>query len=292
VRRNKVSAGILDMSTETKPAAPGQKPLTVPDITARKGKTPIVCLTAYSTPQAESVDAHCDLVLVGDSVAMVVHGLPSTVGATLEMMIMHGAAVRRGLKQALMVVDMPFGSYEESPAQAFRNCARVMAETGCAAVKIEGGIRMRDTIAFLTERGIPVMAHVGLTPQSVNVFGGFRLQGKSDDAARVEADAAAVAEAGAFSLVLEKIPSALATRITRQTPIPTIGIGASPDCDGQILVIDDILGTFTGFRPKFVKRYADLGVATSDAVAAYAAEVRARTFPGPDHVFHDKDATK
>jgi hypothetical protein len=167
VRRNKMSAGSLDMSTEAKPATTGPKALTVPDIVARKGKTPVVCLTAYSTPQAESVDAHCDLVLVGDSVAMVVHGLPSTVGATLDMMIMHGAAVRRGLKQALMVVDMPFGSYEESPAQAFRNCARVMAETGCAAVKIEGGQRMRDTIAFLTERGIPVMAHVGLTPHSV-----------------------------------------------------------------------------------------------------------------------------
>jgi len=186
------------MSTESKQTTTGPKALTVPDIVARKGKTPIVCLTAYSTPQAEAVDAHCDLVLVGDSVAMVVHGLPSTIGATLEMMIMHGAAVRRGLKRALMVVDMPFGSYEESPEQAFRNSARVMAETGCAAVKIEGGERMRDTIRFLTDRGIPVMAHVGLTPQSVNVFGGFRLQGKSRDAARVEADARAVTEAGAF----------------------------------------------------------------------------------------------
>jgi 3-methyl-2-oxobutanoate hydroxymethyltransferase len=220
---------------------------------------------------------------------MVVHGLPSTIGATLEMMIMHGAAVRRGLKRALMVVDMPFGSYEESPEQAFRNSARVMAETGCAAVKIEGGERMRDTIRFLTDRGIPVMAHVGLTPQSVNVFGGFRLQGKSRDAARVEADARAVTGAGAFSVVLEKIPATLAERITRETAIPTIGIGASPACDGQILVIDDILGHYAGFRPKFVKRYAELGTLSAEAVAAYAADVRARRFPGPEHLFHDAE---
>jgi 3-methyl-2-oxobutanoate hydroxymethyltransferase len=277
------------MSTESKQTTTGPKALTVPDIIARKGKTPIVCLTAYSTPQAEAVDAHCDLVLVGDSVAMVVHGLPSTIGATLEMMIMHGAAVRRGLKRALMVVDMPFGSYEESPEQAFRNSARVMAETGCAAVKIEGGERMRDTIRFLTDRGIPVMAHVGLTPQSVNVFGGFRLQGKSRDAARVEADARAVTGAGAFSVVLEKIPATLAERLTRETAIPTIGIGASPACDGQILVIDDILGHYAGFRPKFVKRYAELGTLSAEAVAAYAADVRARRFPGPEHLFHDAE---
>jgi 3-methyl-2-oxobutanoate hydroxymethyltransferase len=287
VRRNNHGFGRLFMTTESRPTSSGIRPLTVPDIVARKARDPIVCLTAYSTPQAEIVDAHCDLVLVGDSVAMVVHGLPSTIGATLEMMILHGAAVRRGLKRALMVVDMPFGSYEESPAQAFRNCARVMAETGCAAVKLEGGERMRDTIRFLTERGIPVMGHVGLTPQSVNVFGGFRLQGRSDDAARVEADAEAVAQAGAFCVVLEKIPATLATKITRDLSIPTIGIGASPDCDGQILVIDDILGHYAGFRPKFVKRYAELGAMAGEAVAGYAADVRARRFPGPEHVFHD-----
>ena len=281
------------MSTEPRPvAASTAKPLTVPDIMARKAGQPIVCLTAYSTPQAEIVDAHCDLVLVGDSVAMVVHGMPSTLGATLDMMIMHGAAVRRGLKRALMVVDMPFGSYEESPAQAFRNCARVMAETGCAAIKIEGGQRMRDTVAFLTERGIPVMGHVGLTPQSVHVFGGFRLQGRQDDAARVEADARAVADAGAFSVVLEKIPAPLAKRITASVPVPTIGIGASPDCDGQILVIEDILGTYPGFRPKFVRRYAELGTAMADAVSSYAADVRARRFPGPEHVFEDSEPRK
>lgn len=280
------------MSTESKNGPVDKKTLSVPDILARKGKTPLVSLTAYSTPQAELVDPHCDIVLVGDSVAMVVHGLPSTVGATLEMMIMHGAAVRRGLKQALMVVDMPFGSYEESPAQAFRNSARVMAETGCNAVKLEGGVRMADTISFLTARGIPVMAHVGLTPQSINVFGGFKLQGRSDDAARVAEDAKAVAAAGAFSVVLEKIPEALARAITADVPIPTIGIGASSACDGQVLVIDDILGTFTGFRPKFVKRYAEMGKDMTTAITSFAEDVRTRRFPAAEHIFHDKSNSK
>ena len=289
VRRSTHHPGTNGMSTEPQSTPTSAKPLTVPDIIARKSRSPIVCLTAYSTPQAQVVDQHCDLVLVGDSVAMVVHGLPSTVGATLDMMILHGAAVRRGLQRALMVVDMPFGSYEESPEQAFRNSARVMTETGCAAVKLEGGERMRETIRFLTDRGIPVMAHVGLTPQSVHVFGGFRLQGKKDDAARIEADAKAVAEAGAFCVVLEKIPAALATRITRDIPVPTIGIGASPDCDGHILVIDDILGHYAGFRPKFVKRYAEMGAMADTAVATYAADVRTRRFPGPEHIFHDPD---
>lgn len=280
------------MSTETKSEYASHKPLTIPDVAARKGKTPLVCLTAYSTPQAELADRHCDIVLVGDSVAMVVHGLSSTIGATLEMMIMHGAAVRRGLKKALMVVDMPFGSYEESPGQAFRNAARVMMETGCNAVKLEGGLRMAETIAFLTERGIPVMGHVGLTPQSIHVFGGFKLQGRASDAARIEDEAEAVAYAGAFSVVLEKIPEALAHKITTSVSIPTIGIGASAACDGQILVIDDILGVYAGFRPKFVKRYAEIGVAMTDAIAAYADEVRCRTFPGPEHVFHDMPNSK
>lgn len=280
------------MSTESAAAANAVKSLTVPDIRKLKGLTPIVCLTAYSTPQAELADRHCDVVLVGDSVAMVVHGLPTTVGATLDMMIMHGAAVRRGLKRALMVVDMPFGSYEESPEQAFRNSARVMAETGCAAVKLEGGERMAPTIAFLVERGIPVMAHVGLTPQSVNVFGGFKLQGRGDNAGRITDDAAAVAHAGAFSVVLEKIPEPLARRITASSPIPTIGIGASPACDGQILVIDDILGVYAGFRPKFVKRYAELGVATDNAIAAYAQDVRNHAFPSAEHTFAGDDTLK
>ncbi len=280
------------MSTETKSEYASHKPLTIPDVAARKGKTPLVCLTAYSTPQAELADRHCDIVLVGDSVAMVVHGLSSTIGATLDMMIMHGAAVRRGLKKALMVVDMPFGSYEESPGQAFRNAARVMMETGCNAVKLEGGLRMAETIAFLAERGIPVMGHVGLTPQSLHVFGGFKLQGRASDAARIEDEAEAVAYAGAFSVVLEKIPEALAHKITTSVSIPTIGIGASAACDGQILVIDDILGVYAGFRPKFVKRYAEIGVAMTDAIAAYADEVRCRTFPGPEHVFHDMPNSK
>ncbi len=254
-------------------------------ILARKGGVPIVCLTAYTTPIARLVDPHCDLVLVGDSVGMVLHGLPSTVGVTLDMMILHGQAVRRGIENALLVVDMPFGSYEENPAQAFRNASRAMAETGCAAVKLEGGVHMAETIRFLVARGIPVMAHVGLTPQGVNAFGGYTVQGRGRDADRVLADARAVAEAGAFSVVLEKVPEPLARQITADIAIPTIGIGASPACDGQILVVDDMLGLFTDFRPKFVKRYGELGQAAAKAVAAYAEEVRQRRFPAPEHVF-------
>lgn len=259
-----------------------------PAILARKGGAPLVCLTAYSTPVAKLVDAHCDVVLVGDSVAMVVHGLPSTLGATMDMMILHGQAVRRGVDKALLVVDMPFGSYEASPAQAFANAARIMAETGCGAVKLEGGLAMAETISFLVRRGIPVMAHVGLTPQSVNAFGGYSVQGRGADGDRVAADARAVADAGAFSVVLEKVPDSLARRITQQIAIPTIGIGASADCDGQILVVDDMLGMFTDFRPKFVKRYADLGSIADQAIAAYAGEVRNRSFPAAEHVFADK----
>ncbi len=264
------------------------KTLTPPEIASRKGGTPIVCLTAYTTPMARLVDAHCDVALVGDSLGMVLHGLPSTLGVSLDMMIMHGRAVRRGLSRALMVVDMPFGSYEEGPEQAFRNAARVMAETGCAAVKLEGGETMAATIRFLTARGIPVMAHVGLTPQAVNSFGGYPVQGRGSDAERIRRDAAAVADAGAFSVVLEKVPDSLAARITGEIAIPTIGIGASAACDGQILVVDDMLGMFTSFRPKFVKRYAELGEQADAAIAAYAEEVRTRRFPAPEHVFADK----
>jgi 3-methyl-2-oxobutanoate hydroxymethyltransferase len=254
-------------------------------IQTRKGGVPLVCLTAYTTPVARLVDPHCDVVLVGDSVGMVLHGLPSTVGVTLEMMILHGQAVQRGIESALLVVDMPFGSYEESPAQAFRNASRVMAETGCTAVKLEGGVSMAETIRFLVARGIPVVAHVGLTPQGVNAFGGYTVQGRGKDADRVMADARAVADAGAFSVVLEKVPETLARAITADIAIPTIGIGASPACDGQILVVDDMLGLFTDFRPKFVKRYAELGHAAAEAVAAYAEDVRQRRFPAPEHVF-------
>lgn len=261
--------------------------MTPPQVVKAKGGTPLVCLTAYTTPVAKLADAHCDIVLVGDSVGMVLHGLPSTLDVTLDMMIMHGRAVRRGIGRALLVVDMPFGSYEESPRQAFRNAARVMAETGAAAVKLEGGQPMAETVAFLTARGIPVMAHVGLTPQAVNAFGGYGVQGRGGDGDRVARDAAAVSEAGAFAVVLEKVPERLARRITEEIAVPTIGIGASPACDGQILVIDDMLGIFTDFRPKFVKRYAELGHEADRAVAAYAAEVRARRFPAADHVFGD-----
>lgn len=263
------------------------KALTPPDISSRKGGTPIVCLTAYTTPIARVVDQHCDLILVGDSVGMVLHGLPSTVGVTLDMMIMHGQAVHRGAERALVVVDMPFGSYEESPAQAFRNAARVMAETGCGAVKLEGGESMAETIHFLTRRGIPVMAHVGLTPQAVNTFGGYKVQGRGQDAARIANDAKAVADAGAFSVVLEKVTDSVAQSITKTVAIPTIGIGASVACDGQILVIDDVLGLFTDFRPKFVKRYAEFGRDADTAISAYAADVRERRFPGAEHVFGD-----
>ena len=258
------------------------------DILALKGKAPVVVLTAYTTPVARLADAQCDVVLVGDSVGMVLHGLPSTLGVTMEMMILHGRAVMRGADRSLVVIDMPFGSYEEGPEQAFRNAARIMAETGCGAVKLEGGVHMAQTIAFLVARGIPVMAHIGLTPQSVNTLGGYKVQGRGGDAARLMADAQAVTEAGAFSVVLEKVPAGLAGEISRAIAIPTIGIGAGVDCDGQVLVIDDMLGLFTDFRPKFVKRYAELGATAAQAVATYAAEVRARTFPAPEHSFADE----
>lgn len=262
--------------------------MTPPDIAARKGKSPLVCLTAYTTPIAKLIDDHCDVALVGDSVGMVLHGLPSTLGVTLEMMILHGKAVRRGLERALMIVDMPFGSYEEGPEQAFRSAARVMTETGCAAVKLEGGESIAQTIRFLTARGVPVMGHVGLTPQAVNAFGGYPVQGRGEDAERILRDAIAVAEAGAFAVVLEKIPEALARRITKEASIPTIGIGASAACDGQILVVDDMLGLFGTFRPRFVKRYAELGEAAEAAIATYADEVRERRFPASAHVFGDE----
>ncbi len=262
------------------------------DIRARKGGDPLVSLTAYTTPMARLMDAHCDFVLVGDSVGMVLHGLESTLGVTMEMMILHGQAVARGLETALMVIDMPFASYEHDPAQAFKNAARLMAETGAGAVKLEGGVEMAETIRFLVRRGIPVMAHIGLTPQSINTLGGYKVQGRDDQAHAVLADAHAVAEAGAFSVVLEKVPQGLADRITAEIAIPTIGIGASAGCDGQILVVDDMVGFFTAFKPKFVKRYAELGPLAEAAIAEYAAEVRARTFPADEHVFADRAPSK
>ena len=259
-----------------------------PDITARKGSAPLVVLTAYTTPMARLVDAHCDIALVGDSVGMVLHGLPSTIGVTLDMMILHGRAVMRGLSRAMAVIDMPFGTYEESPAQAYRNAARLMADTGAPAIKLEGGQHMAETIAFLTARGVPVMAHVGLTPQAVNTLGGYKVVGRDAEAAKVMMDAKACEAAGAFSIILEKVPVGLAGRITAELKIPTIGIGAGVECDGQVLVIDDMLGMFTAFRPKFVKRYAELGQSADEAIAAFAADVRARAFPGPEHGFADQ----
>lgn len=263
-----------------------QRRVSVPDIVARKGGTPVVALTAATAPFAAMADPHVDMLLVGDSLGMVLHGLDSTLGVTLEMMILHGAAVMRGSSRALVVVDMPFGSYEESPQQAFRNAARVLAETGAQAVKLEGGARMAETIAFLTRRGVPVVGHVGLTPQSSLTMGGFRTQGRDEDSwpAHLE-DARAVAGAGAFALVVEGMVEPLAERITEAVTIPTIGIGASPLCDGQILVLEDMLGVTAGRVPKFVRRFADLSGAGTAAIADYAAAVRERRFPDADHVY-------
>lgn len=263
----------------------GTRRMTAPAIRARKGGAPIVSLTAYHAHTARLIDPHVDFMLVGDSLGMVMHGYETTVPVPLDLMIMHGAAVVRGSQRALVVVDMPFGSYEESPAIAFRNAARVMKETGCGAIKLEGGQRMGETIRYLSERGIPVMAHIGLTPQSVNTLGGFRAQGRRESEwAAIEADGRAVAEAGAFAVVIEGVAELLAARITRQIDIPTIGIGASSECDGQILVLEDMLG-LSPQVPKFVKRYAELAEGIAGAVKAYADDVRARRFPGREHVY-------
>jgi 3-methyl-2-oxobutanoate hydroxymethyltransferase len=259
--------------------------LTAPDIRARKGGEPIVCLTSYHAHTARLVDRHCDVILVGDSLGMVMHGLETTVPVTLEMMILQGHAVMRGSKRALVVVDMPFGSYEASKEQAFASCARVLKETHCGAIKLEGGRRMAETIAFLVERGVPVMGHIGLTPQSINTIGSFRAQGRDEaDWAAIEADAKAVSDAGAFAVVIEAVAEPLGRKITQQVAIPTIGIGASPACDGQILVLEDMLG-LSPRVPKFVKRYGDLGPGIEAAITAYAQEVRTRAFPGPEHVY-------
>jgi 3-methyl-2-oxobutanoate hydroxymethyltransferase len=261
------------------------KRITAPDITARKGQSPIVSLTAYHAHTAAIADRHCDFLLVGDSLGMVMHGYETTVPVPLELMIMHGRAVVRGAKRALIVVDLPFGTYEESPQVAFRNAARVMKETDCGAVKIEGGRRMAETIRYLVDRGIPVMAHIGLTPQAINVLGGFKSQGRTREQwAALEADAIAVAEAGAFAVVLEAIAEPLAARITKAVAIPTIGIGASAACDGQILVMEDMLG-LSPRVPKFVKEFGRVGAAIEGAISAYAEEVRRRAFPAVDHTY-------
>jgi 3-methyl-2-oxobutanoate hydroxymethyltransferase len=268
------------------------KRLMAPDIAAMKGGAPIVSLTSYHAHTAAIADPYCDFLLVGDSLGMVMHGFETTVPVPLELMIMHGRAVVRGAKRALVVVDMPFGTYEESPSMAFRNAARVMKETDCGAIKLEGGRRMAETIRYLVDRGIPVMAHIGLTPQSINVIGGFKAQGREEAQwAAIEEDARQVAEAGAFSVVLEAIAEPLAARITQAIPIPTIGIGASATCDGQVLVMEDMLG-LSPRVPKFVKEFGAVGAAIEGAIRSYAAEVRARTFPATEHTYGMSDPQK
>ncbi len=255
------------------------------DIAGRKGKEPVVCLTAYTAPMAAILDEACDLLLVGDSVGMVLHGLPNTVGVTLEMMILHGQAVMRASRRAMVVVDMPFGSYEAGPETAYANAARVLKETGAQAVKVESGPTVASTIAYLVQRGIPVMGHVGLRPQAVLAQGGFRAKGRTEDErTAVLAEAHAAADAGAFCVVVEGVAEDLARQITEQLAVPTIGIGAGAACDGQILVIDDMLGLFD-WTPKFVRRYADLKGVVAQAAAAYADDVRARRFPGPAETY-------
>jgi 3-methyl-2-oxobutanoate hydroxymethyltransferase len=258
---------------------------TAPDIRARKGGDPIVSLTSYHAHTARLLDNYVDIILVGDSLGMVMHGMETTVPVTLDMMILQGRAVMRGSKRALVVVDMPFGSYEESPEQAFRNCARVLKETQAGAIKIEGGVKFADTIKFLTNRGVPVMAHIGMTPQSINALGSFKALGRDEtEWGPFLDDARAVAQAGAFSVVVEAVAEPLARRITAEIPIPTIGIGASPACDGQILVLEDMLG-LSPKVPKFVKQYGNLAAGIEESIKTFAAEVRNRQFPATAHVY-------
>jgi len=281
-----MSTYTFDTSTSrANPTPAPMRRLTVPKIMAMKGGEPIVMLTAYTARMAQLLDPHCDLLLVGDSLGQVIYGLPSTVPVSLEMMCAHGAAVVRGSWHAVVAIDMPFGSYEASPASAFANAARIMKETGAAAVKLEGGEAMAETIAFLTARGIPVIGHVGLTPQAVNALGGYRARGRDDaEARKILADAKAVAEAGCFALVLEGVMEEIAAEATRAVACPTIGIGASAQCDGQVLVTEDMLGLFER-TPRFVKRYDDLAARVGEAAAAYAGEVRARSFPTEEQIY-------
>lgn len=264
------------------------KRISIAEIGAHKNKAePLVCLTAYSAPMAEIFDRHCDLLLVGDSMGTAFYGMDNTLGVTLEMMCAHGAAVVRGSKRACVIVDMPFGTYEESPEQAYKNAARIMRETGCAGVKLEGGVEMAETIRYLTGRKIPVMGHIGLMPQSVLKEGGYRVKGKNEQSEQaVLADARAVQEAGAFALVIEGTVEDVSCAITNSISIPAIGIGASPACDGQILVAEDMLGLLSGHSPKFVKHYAQLAKVIDAAVASYKEEVRARHFPSDEYLYH------
>lgn len=264
---------------------------TILDIQSRKkaGSDAIVCLTSYTAPMASALDPHCDILLVGDSVAMVLYGHPSTLQADMDMMIRHGQAVVRSTENAMVIVDMPFGSYQESKEVAYRNAATILRETGATAVKIEGGIEMAETVQYLAERGVPVMGHVGLQPQSVHTMGGFKTQGRDDDGARkIIADAKAIADAGAFTIVLEGVLETLAREVTEAVDCPVIGIGASSACDGQILVSEDMLGFTTGKKPKFVKEYAHVAEAIAAAVGQYAQEVRSRAFPNKDYVYAAK----
>ena len=288
-----MSTFTLDTATSraTPSPVPGKR-ITVPAIRQRKvgGTTadPIVMLTAYTMRMAQLLDPHCDMLLVGDSLAQIIYGLPSTVPVTLEMMCNHGAAVVRGSWHSLVAVDMPFGSYEASPEQAFTSAARIMKESGCAAVKMEGGEAIAPTIEFLSKRGVPVIAHVGLTPQAVNQLGGYGARGRSDaEAARILADTRAVADAGAFCIVIEGVLESLADQLTAAVAIPTIGIGASAACDGQVLVTEDMLGLFER-TPRFVKRYDDIAGRITDAVRSYAGEVKGRAFPTEAETYRAK----
>ncbi|WP_260923614.1 3-methyl-2-oxobutanoate hydroxymethyltransferase [Novosphingobium sp. 9] len=285
----------FQIDTATSRATPTPAPmkrLTVPAIRRRKQdgvtENPVVMLTAYTARQAQLLDAHCDMLLVGDSLGQVIYGLPSSVPVTMEMMINHGAAVVRGSYHAAVLVDMPFGSYEQSPQQAFENAARLLKETGCAGVKLEGGEAMAETIAFLTARGIPVMGHIGLTPQAVNLLGGYNARGRSEaEAAKIVADARALDAAGAFAIVVEGVVEPIAIEATRACSCPVIGIGGSAQCDGQVLVAEDMLGLFERV-PRFVKRYADMAGLVSQAAEAYAREVRERSFPGIEQTYQPK----
>ncbi len=280
----------LDTATSRANPTPAPlKRLTIPAIRRQKGKTPLVMLTAYTVRTAQLLDPHCDMLLVGDSLGQVIYGLPSTVPVTLDMMAAHGAAVVRGSYHAVVVIDMPFGSYEASPEKAFESAAFLLKQTGAAAVKLEGGTAMAPTVKFLTERGIPVMGHVGLTPQAVNVLGGYGARGRTpEEAAKIVADAQSIAEAGAFSLVIEGVVEPIAIEITNSIACPTIGIGASAQCDGQVLVTEDMLGMFER-TAKFVKRFADIADTISSATQAYADDVRSRAFPGAEQVYAPKD---
>ncbi len=281
-----MSTYTLDTSTSrANPTPAPMRRLTVPKIQERKGGEPIVMLTAYTARMAQLLDPHCDLLLVGDSLGQVIYGLPSTIPVTLEMMCAHGAAVVRGSYHSVVAIDLPFGSYEASPEKAFESASRVMKETGAAAVKLEGGEPMAETIAFLTRRGIPVIGHVGLTPQAVNALGGYRARGRDEaEAVKILADARAVAAAGCFALVLEGVMEEIAAEATRSVACPTIGIGASAQCDGQVLVTEDMLGLFER-TPRFVKRFDDLATRIGAAAEAYASEVRSRAFPTESQLY-------